>query len=134
MKAHRSDTSGTTKNTLYFDGQCPVCTKEMCKLEEISDDNIELVDIHKIPANADATQDQQLNVGPSKEELLKILHLQKPDGSWVRGLDANVMAWQHTKLGWLAKPLRWPLIAQVADWVYYRWAERRYQKKYGDSQ
>ena len=117
------------KDTLYFDGQCPVCTKEMFKLEALSDNNIELLDIHSVSPNRRPHSDQD----PTKEELLKILHLQKPDGSWVRGLDANVLAWQHTKLGWLAKPLRWPLIAQIADWFYYRWADRRYQKKYGDS-
>ena len=113
--------SNAPKDTLYFDGDCPICSKEMCKLAEISDDNIELLDIHKLPDNFD---------GPSEEKLLKVLHLKLPDGSWVRGLDANVIAWQHSKYGWLTKPLRWPVIKQISDWIYYRWAERRYQKKY----
>lgn len=108
---------------IYFDGQCPVCTAEMCKLSDMADNGISVLDIHQLSNDFD---------GPSQEDLLKVLHLQTSAGKWLKGLDANVAAWQHTRWGWLAKPLRWPLIRNIADFIYYRWAENRYRKKYGE--
>ena len=33
-------------DTLYYDGQCPLCVKEMDKLRVIKDEQLQLVDIH----------------------------------------------------------------------------------------
>ena len=104
------------KNTLYYDGNCLTCAKEMRLLGKLKNNQLELVDLWK--ANTDVARD----------DLLRVLHLQTADGEWKKGLDANVMAWSHTPLGFLFKPLRWPIIRKFADYAYYRWAEKRFCK------
>lgn len=108
-------------NTLYYDGQCPLCSKEMQRLGRLQNGDLRLVDIHRNPLPANKT----------RAELLEVLHLRDANGEWISGLDANVKAWQHTSWGWLFAWLRWPLIATIADRVYAIWARRRYQKLYG---
>jgi predicted DCC family thiol-disulfide oxidoreductase YuxK len=110
-----------TKDTLYYDGACPLCAREMKHLANLKRDSLELVDIH----NTDITDDM-----PSKADLLLNLHLKRGD-DWVVGADANVAAWQHTKLGALWAWLRWPIIRTVIDPVYAFWAKRRYEGLYG---
>ena len=112
-----------TKETLYYDGACPLCLREMKHLAKLKRDSLDLVDIHQ----TDITQDM-----PSKEDLLLNLHLKRGD-EWVVGADANVAAWQHTRLGLLWAWLRWPVVRQIVDSVYAFWAKRRYEGLYGAS-
>lgn len=93
----------------------------MRQLASLHNDRLELVDIHSHEAQPGE---------PNRAQMLKILHLQKADGSWLKGLDANVYAWQHTRWGWLFRPLRWPLVRTLADRIYLAWAEKRYQRRY----
>lgn len=110
-----------TKETLYYDGSCPLCAREMKHLAKLKRESLELIDIHQTPITRDM---------PSKEDLLLNLHLKRSD-EWLVGADANVAAWQHTSLGWLWTWLRWPLIRQIVDPVYAFWAKRRYEGLYG---
>jgi predicted DCC family thiol-disulfide oxidoreductase YuxK len=48
----------------------------------------------------------------------------------VTGLDANIAAWQYTRIGMLWRWLSWPFIKPVADWCYRFWAVKRYAKRY----
>lgn len=107
--------------TLFYDGRCPLCLKEMQRLEEIKDTRLRLQDIHALPANADL---------PDRDTLLRTLHLQLPDGSLLTGLDANVAAWQYTRYGAWWRWLRWPLIGPLASMVYTAWARWRYRRLY----
>ncbi len=63
--------------------------------------------------------------------MLRQLHLRLPDGQWLVGADASVEAWRYTRVGWLLKPLRWPVFGPVVDRVYRRWAKRRFKRLYG---
>ena len=112
-----------TKETLYYDGACPLCAREMKHLAKLKRDSLSLVDIHQTEITPDM---------PSKEALLLNLHL-KRGREWVVGADANVAAWQHTRIGLLWAWLRWPLIKQLVDPVYAFWAKRRYDGLYGAS-
>jgi predicted DCC family thiol-disulfide oxidoreductase YuxK len=110
-------------DTLYYDGNCPLCNAEMDKLKRLSDGKLQLVDIHSLPDNANL---------PAKGALLNRLHLKQETGDFLIGLDANVAAWQHTRFGILFRWLRWPLLRSIADWVYGRWATSRYRRLYAD--
>lgn len=105
-------------DTLYYDGKCPLCAKEITLLAKLKDRNLELSDVHALSALEASFPDQR--------EMLRVLHLRTQSGEWLVGLDANVAAWQHTRIGWLFVPLRWPLIRGIADRVYNWWANRRY--------
>ena len=111
----------TQKDTLYYDGQCPLCSREMGVLAKMKSDELELVDIHGLSA-ADI---------PPRNELLEVLHLKTRDGEWVTGVDASVRAWSATRMGWLWKLLKLPIISPIAKYTYAILAKRRYVKLYG---
>lgn len=107
--------------TLYYDGHCPLCMREMAKLSQLKSQDLQLVDIHSL-AQEDAT--------PDRDKLLRDLHLRTADGRWVTGVEANVLAWGYTARGrWLAW-LRWPVIRPLADLGYSVWARWRYRRLY----
>ena len=104
------------KDTLYYDGACPLCRAEIGKLAKLSQGRIDLVDIHGMQAEA-------CEVEP--ELLLSRLHLKTADGEWITGLSANVRAWQHTPLKRLWRMLEWPLIKPLSHRAYEFWLRRR---------
>lgn len=114
------------KDVLYYDGKCPLCRAEIAKLEKRAGPELELVNIHDLPEDADL---------PPRQEMLESLHMRRRDSEMLTGLDANVAAWQHTRIGFLWRWLRWPLFRPVTDRVYDYWAKVRFQRLYrSDSQ
>ena len=107
-------------DVLYFDGSCPLCQREMTHLAKMKSEKLILQDVHELEIDSDA---------PSKETLLKSLHLRQGD-RWVVGIDANIAAWQYTRIGVLWQWLRWPLIKPIASWCYNMWARKRYANRY----
>ena len=104
---------------LYYDGACPLCRTEIAQLEKMVDNDIVFQDVHS------------MDMDPVEaESRLRILHLKTTEGHFLKGLDANVAAWQHTRLGFLFRILRWPLVRQFADAVYNYWAHRRFDRLY----
>jgi predicted DCC family thiol-disulfide oxidoreductase YuxK len=116
----------STKNeaTLYYDGSCPLCMKEMAKLGRLKDERLHLADIHGIPQGTDL---------PDTDTLLRDLHLQLHDGRMLIGVEANVAAWQYTRHGAWFRWMLWPGISNIADLVYKRWARWRYESLYSQS-
>lgn len=113
-------------DTLYYDGQCPLCVKEMDRLRELKSDSLELRDIHSLEEDATDAGGKPL---PDRETLLKVLHLER-DGRLLTGVDANVGAWEHTRYAALWRWMRWPLLRPVVAWFYDRWAIWRYNRLY----
>lgn len=103
-------TSNTPKDTLFYDGQCPICRAEVTRLEAHVDDAIVCVDIHTAAS-----------IPLDKQALFSQLHLLKADGTLLVGLEANVAAWQHTKWRGLANVLLWPVIRWFAELGYQAW-------------
>ena len=109
-------------DTLFYDGQCPLCAKEIATLRKLETGNLVFADVH--------VQSNRKGMLPEREALLRRLHLLTGDGHWVVGLQATVRAWSHTRLGFVFKPLLWPLVYPLASRFYSNWADRRYQRKY----
>lgn len=114
MKAEAQD-------TLFYDGLCPLCTREIASLRKLNRGSLNFQDIHQVVDISDI---------PSTQRLLKALHLKTTEGEWLVGVDATARAWSHTPWGWLFKPLRWPLIKPLVDRIYISWADKRYRKLY----
>ena len=110
-------------DTLFYDGQCPLCRREMDHLRKHADKNLTLVDIHELE-NPDSWP------GVTRELLLRRLHLLRESGSFETGLDATVRSWGHTRIGWPLRPLVWPGIRRIVAKLYQRWADRRYCNRY----
>lgn len=112
-------------DTLYFDGACPVCRKEMALLARLNRGPLRLIDIHGL---ADHPPAEQL---PDRESLLRVLHLRTDDGQWLKGLEASARAWQHTGVGGLWRLLLWQPWRGLLERLYQRWAEKRFNRLYG---
>lgn len=105
--------------TIFYDGTCPLCVKEMQALKNHDDQNaICIVDIHSESFAA------YPEIDPTKAST--ILHGYKKDNQLILGLDVTYYAWHIVGKGWLYAPLRWPLFKPVADWAYMRFANNRY--------
>lgn len=111
----------SAKDILFFDGSCPMCTKEIKLLEDINDGGLAFMDVHKCEIDDSM---------PSQLDMLKVLHLRTAKGDWIRGVPATVQAWSHTNWGWIFKPLLWPLINHAAGYAYNIWAKKRYRRLY----
>lgn len=106
-------------DTLFFDAQCPICSAEVNSLKEQADSSLSFVDIHEIDESED------------KATLFNELHVQRADGTWAVGLEANILAWQHTRWRSLVSVLKWPVIRPIANlgyrvWLrWYQWQRKR---------
>jgi predicted DCC family thiol-disulfide oxidoreductase YuxK len=105
---------------LFYDAQCPLCRREIALLQRLARPTLAFQDIH-------AARDEGL---PSRETLLKTLHLQCESGVMTTGLAANIAAWQHTPFGVVWRVLLVPGIRAVAERAYNYWAWRRYARLY----
>jgi len=104
------------KDTLYYDGACPVCRAEVDKLNRLTGGRLNLEDIHELG---------DTEAGLDKNRLLSRLHLKTADGRWITGLTANIRAWHHTPFRYLWRMLDWPLINRVSHPCYELWLRRR---------
>lgn len=97
--------------TLYYDGECPLCVREIRMFRRRNAaDRLQLIDISQ-PAI-------QPLPGRSREEMLDCLHAQFADQHLVTGIDATYWSYRAVGLGWLVRPLRW------------RWARPLWQAAY----
>ncbi|WP_268796420.1 thiol-disulfide oxidoreductase DCC family protein [Pseudomonas huanghezhanensis] len=84
---------------LYFDGECPLCAREIKLLRARStEDRLLLVDMSDDGFDAQA-------LGFTVEQMQSALHARFADGRWVTGLDATLWSWRAAGLGKWAAPL-----------------------------
>lgn len=105
--------------TIFYDGNCPLCSLEMKRLKEHDNDQlIQLIDLHQVDFNQ---QFPHINV----DKALAILHGEYR-GKLLLGLDVTHRAWTLVGRGMLVAPLQWPLIKQLSHYVYLLLAKNRY--------
>lgn len=106
--------------TVFYDGQCPLCVKEMRHLKR-KDQNrkLRLVDIQH---PSFSQQYPQIN----KPEAMQRIHGMFANGHVISGLDVTYQCWAAVGKGWLIAPLRWPVINWFADKAYEAFARNRY--------
>jgi len=117
--SERKTTATTAVDTLFYDGACPLCRREIKKLSVLSDGKMRFIDLHEV---------QLCSVYPDREQLMQKLHLRTDSGEWLVGIDANIYAWRHTRYAWVWNILRCPFIYPLASRAYNFWALVRYQK------
>jgi predicted DCC family thiol-disulfide oxidoreductase YuxK len=87
--------------TLYFDGDCPLCAREIKLLRaRATADRLSFVDI------SDEAFDAR-SLGFTLDDMASSLHARFSDGTWVTGLDATLWSWRAAGLGAWAAPLSW---------------------------
>lgn len=110
--------------TIFYDGTCPLCDKEMKHLQKYDQQgNLSFVDI----------MDDDFSQKYPKLEWQALndrIHGITEDGTILIGLDATHRAWSEVGKGWVYAPLRWPVIRYFADKAYLIFAKNRYKISY----
>ena len=98
--------------TLYHDGDCPLCAREIAFLRRQSTGGkLILVDISADDFDAGA-------LGFTVEQLRSCLHGRFASGHWVTGLDATLWSWRAAGLGHWVAPLTWPALRPLLELAY----------------
>lgn len=104
--------------TIFYDGNCPLCSLEMQKLKGYDNDNkIALVNLHQENFHSDYPE-------IDFNKAMKILHGQYK-GKILLGLDVTHRAWTLVGRGLLVAPLQFPIIKQLAHTGYLFLAKYR---------
>lgn len=104
---------------VFYDGQCPLCTREMTFLRRRDKKwRVRFTDISA--PEFDAT-----SFGIGWSDFMARIHGRLPDGRWVEGMEVFRRVYKAVGLGWLLAPTRLPGIKQLADFVYRRFAANR---------
>lgn len=106
--------------TVFFDGHCPLCTKEIALLKQLDTrQKLHFEDIHAIDF---VYRYPYIDVVAADRRL----HGQLANGQIITGLDVTAQAWNlvgHHR--WL-QILRWPVIRWFADLAYLVFARFRH--------
>ena len=115
--------SAAPRITLLYDGECPVCMKEVRFLRERDGGRgrIAFVDI----AAPDYDPSRYGNV--TFEQAMGRIHGLLPDGTIVKKVDVFRLCYEAVGMGWVWAAARNPLLKRVANGVYDFWADRRLQ-------
>jgi predicted DCC family thiol-disulfide oxidoreductase YuxK len=106
--------------TIFYDGFCPLCVREMDHLRKIDQQQkLRLEDIQQPDFSERYPQ-------IDKAEASSILLSQLPNGTLLKGLDSTHKAWSVVGQGWRTGWMRWPLIRWFADRAYLFFARNRY--------
>lgn len=110
-----------TMLTLYFDGACVFCRREMARLGRWdTTGKLAFIDI------AEPGFDPQ-TLGVTLQAMNTLLHGSRPDGSMVVGTDAILEAYSLVGRGWLVWPLRVRLLRPALSSAYAAFARHRYR-------
>lgn len=107
--------------TVYFDGKCGLCAKEIAHYARIAPDGVfRWVDITVDP-------DAFIARGFRVSEGLKLLHAQREDERMHVGVDAFILIWQQLpRWQWLAIFAALPVIRPIANYSYAWFARWRF--------
>ena len=105
--------------TIFYDGQCPLCTLEMEKLKRYDTKN--LIKLENLHQKNFTTLHPDIDV----DKAMHILH-GKYRGSTLLALDVTHRAWTLVGKGTLVAPLKFPIIKQFAHQGYLLLAKYRH--------
>ena len=105
---------------VLFDGECPLCEREIRMLEWL-DRGRGRLDCEDIAAPGfDASC-----YGLVHEDLMARIHGVLPDGTVVRDVEVFRRAYAAVGLAWLVAPTRWPFLRRLFDAAYRVFARNR---------
>ena len=112
-------TMGTWPITVYFDGDCPMCLREVAWLQR-RDRQGRVVAVDIAAADFDPAP-----TGRTLDALMASLHVQLADGRWVDGVESFRQLYRAVGLGWIVAPTGWPVLRTAFDAAYRAFARRR---------
>jgi predicted DCC family thiol-disulfide oxidoreductase YuxK len=111
------------KITVFYDGGCGLCRREITHYIKIADDRFLWVDLSSAPHSF-------LALGYTLAEGLKALHVQNTSGQMHTGIEGFIVLWRNLPQPWpvLGLICNLPLIKQLAQFAYKRFANWRFRR------
>jgi predicted DCC family thiol-disulfide oxidoreductase YuxK len=113
-----------TAITAYFDGGCPLCSKEIAHYRRI--DTTEM--IHWVDITDDGGALDEAGIDPT--DAMRRIHVKEADGRILIGVPAFVAIWRrlpgYRRLAALVQRLR---LVGPLDWVYAHFADWRLRRR-----
>ena len=114
-------TDSPWKVNLLYDGDCPLCVREVNFLRK-KDDGRELVKFTDI---ADINYSAEENGGVDFETAMGRIHAVMADGTVIKNVEVFQKVYEVLGIGWIYAPTKWPVIGPIVDKVYDLWADKR---------
>ena len=114
--------------TVLYDGDCPLCLREIRMLERLDRGNGRL-GLRDIAGPGFRAADY----GVTHDALMARIHGVLPDGRLIEGMEVFRRAYAAVGLGWLLAPTGWPGLRWLFD-AAYRWFARNRLRLTGRSE
>ena len=115
----QSPASDSPRFEVFFDGECPLCLREIRLLRRLDHrGRILFTDI--AAPSFDAAR-----VGRSHQELMAQIHGRTPDGEWVEGVEVFRQLYSAVGFGRLVAATRLPLVRGALELAYEAFAANR---------
>ena len=110
----------TVKLTIFFDGGCPLCKREVDFMQSRNQKGfLEFIDI-----NSSDFSYRFNNIITYKKAMEKI-HALKSDGSIIKNIKVFQEAYDLIGLGWIYAPTKIPIFEKFFEFIYGLWAKYR---------
>lgn len=113
--------SSSWKIKLLYDGECPLCLREVnfLKKRDAGRGLVAFVDI------ADDNYTPEDNGGISFETAMGRIHAVLPDGTIIKNMEVFRRVYEILGMGWIYAATKWPIIGSLVDILYGIWADWR---------
>ena len=117
----RASESTNWKIKLLYDGECPLCLREVNFLlkRDAGRGIVDFVDI------ADLNYQPEDNGGVDFETAMGRIHAVLPDGTVIKNVEVFRRVYEELGMGWIYAVTKLPLVGGMADWLYDIWADWR---------
>jgi predicted DCC family thiol-disulfide oxidoreductase YuxK len=111
----------TWKIKLLYDGECPLCVREVNFLtkKDAGRGIIKFVDI------ASLDYDPQDNGGIDFATAMGVIHAVLPDGTILKNVEVFRQVYEQLGLAWVYAITKIKVVGAIADWLYKIWANWR---------
>ncbi len=110
----------TVKLTIFFDGGCPLCKREVVFLKSRNQKGyLTFIDINCSDFPLD------LKYGISYKQAMDRIHALRSDGSVIKDIKVFQEAYSLIGLGWIYAPTKLSVLDKVIEFIYGLWAKYR---------
>jgi predicted DCC family thiol-disulfide oxidoreductase YuxK len=116
-----SSIASSWKIKLLYDGQCPLCLREVNFLQKRDGGRglVAFVDI------ADLDYAPEKNGGVEFADAMGRIHGVRPDGTVIQDVAVFREVYEALGMGWVYAATRWPVVGEIANLLYKVWASLR---------
>lgn len=113
--------SPTWQIKLLYDGECPLCVREVNFLQKRDAGRglVAFVDI------ADPAYRPEANGGVDFATAMGRIHAVLADGTVIKNVEVFRRVYDILGMGWVYAATRWPILGPGVDWLYALWADWR---------